>query len=222
MSRMPAITPLLNGQAVNVRLDSTSVTAMFRSSFFSARATVAPAKPPPTTTTCGAACASAGRGNSDAAAADASTLRRVMAVMIALSLLLRPPGGDRLDLLVGESLGNLVHDGGLDLAGAERPHLPDDVRGIAAGKRRHRAVDARRGRMAAAARRRAGRRLGSHRRRDHRPHEYGNEAIHGRTPLHGGSGSADRRRSVLFTPSGCCAPTAGTCGGAFRSPQRWR
>src|SRR5215470_17837665 len=177
MSRMPAITPLLNGQAVNVRLDSTSVTAMFRSSFFSARATVAPAKPPPTTTTCGAACASAGRGNSDAAAADASTLRRVMAVMIALSLLLRPPGGDRLDLLVGESLGDLVHDGGLDLAGAERLHLPEEVRGVAAGERRHRRVHAGIGWMTAAARGRAGRRVGRRRGRsqNHRPDEHGNK-----------------------------------------------
>src|SRR5262245_33231163 len=151
MSRKPAITLLLNGQAVNVRFDSTSVTAICRSSFFNARATVAPAKPPPTTTTCGAACASAGRGNSDAAAADASTLRRVMAVMIEPSLLLRIPGGDRLDLLVGESLGDLVHDGGLDLAGTERLHLPDDIRGIAARQRRHRAVHARRSSVAAAA-----------------------------------------------------------------------
>src|SRR5262245_36714363 len=95
MSRSPAITPLLNGQAVNTRFDSTSVTAVRGSSLFSVRAAVAPANPPPTTTTCGAACASAGRGNSDAAAAEARTWRRVMAVMLAPSLLLRIPGGDR-------------------------------------------------------------------------------------------------------------------------------
>src|SRR5262245_66651864 len=117
MVRRPAITPLLNGQAVNARLDSITVTAIFGSSFFSVRAAVAPAKPPPTTTTCGAAtCARAGRGNSDAAAAETRAWRRVMAVMGDLSLLLRIPCGDRLDLGVGKSLGDLVHDGGLHLA----------------------------------------------------------------------------------------------------------
>src|SRR5499426_718197 len=184
MSRSPAITPLLNGQAVKIRFDSISVTAVRGSSFFSVRAAVAPANPPPTTTTCGAACASAGRGNSDAAAAEARTWRRVMAVMLAPSLLLRIPGGDRLDLLVGEALGDLVHDGGLDLAGAERLHLPEGIRGVAAGKRRHRRVHAGLGRMAAAARGRAGRRVGSSRCRsqNHRPDEHGNKASHGRTP----------------------------------------
>src|SRR5258708_12005917 len=69
---MPASTPLLNGQAVKVRLASTSVTLMRGSSALTARAQEAPAKPPPMTTTRPAApCASAGSGRSavDVAAA---------------------------------------------------------------------------------------------------------------------------------------------------------
>jgi len=64
---MPAMTPLLNGQAMKVRLASTRVTATRGSARLRARAMLAPAKPPPTTTTRGAApWARSGAGSSAA------------------------------------------------------------------------------------------------------------------------------------------------------------
>src|SRR5450631_1875511 len=111
------MTSLLNGQAVEVWFASTRVTAMLGSSRLSIRAQVAPEKPPPTTTTrAGAFCASAGIGSIAAAApavAALRTSRRLWApVMAAPSILLCPiPGGDSLDLVVGEALGDAVHDG---------------------------------------------------------------------------------------------------------------
>jgi hypothetical protein len=71
------MTRLLNGQAVKVSLASTSVTVMRGSSFLTARAALAPAKPPPTTTTRPAApWAIAGIGSSAEAAAAALTKSR--------------------------------------------------------------------------------------------------------------------------------------------------
>src|SRR5262245_24215499 len=108
------MTPLLNGHAVNVRLVSTSVTAMRGSAFLSARAALAPPKPPPTTTTRGAACASAGAAIRPAAVAavDARNSRRLKPVRdMAGLLLLCVPGGDRRDLGVAEALGDAVHHG---------------------------------------------------------------------------------------------------------------
>src|SRR3954447_6136879 len=111
MSRNPAMTSLLNGQAVKVWLASTSVTVRRGLNPLSVRATVAPAKPPPTTTTRPAApCASAGSGNSALAAPAAAVLRtsrRLLRVRVIGSLLLRGvPGSDRLDLVVGKALGD--------------------------------------------------------------------------------------------------------------------
>ena len=72
-SRRPAITALLNGQAVKVALGSIRVTAMPGSAFRRARAQLAPAKPPPTTTTRAAApCAKVATGNSAAEAVTAT------------------------------------------------------------------------------------------------------------------------------------------------------
>jgi hypothetical protein len=51
MSRRPAITALLNGQEMNWRLGSTSVTSMAASARRMYFAQVAPPKPPPMTTT---------------------------------------------------------------------------------------------------------------------------------------------------------------------------
>src|SRR5258708_8447767 len=124
MSRSPAMTSLLNGHAVKVWFASTRVTAMRGSSRLSIRAQVAPAKPPPTTTTRPPAfCASAGIGSiADAAPAVAAfrTSRRLWApVMVAPLILLGAiPGGDGLDLVVGETLGDAVHDGAGALASA--------------------------------------------------------------------------------------------------------
>src|SRR5580704_13282825 len=116
MSRRPAMTSLLKGQAVKVWFGSTRVTAMRGSSRLSARAQVAPAKPPPTTTTRPPAfCASAGIGISAVAAAAAvlRTSRRLgVPVMVAPSILLRTvPIRDGLDLVVGEALGDAGHHG---------------------------------------------------------------------------------------------------------------
>src|SRR5712692_5156479 len=114
MSLRPASTPLLNGQAVKVWLVSTSVTVMRGSSRLSVRAAVAPAKPPPTTTTRPAApCARAGMGNNAAAAPAAlRNSRRLLRVLVMASILLRGvPGGDGLDLVVGEAPGDAAHYG---------------------------------------------------------------------------------------------------------------
>src|SRR5215216_5167759 len=175
------MTPLLNGQAVNARLASTSVTGMRRSSCLSARATLAPAKPPPTTTTCGSACAMAGRGISAAdaatAAEEARRSRRVirLPVIAGPSTLRRIPGRDGLDLGVGKPFGDLVHHGRLTFAGTERLHLRREFPGVAPGEPRHRRVHAGICRMTAGARRRARRCLGGHRRRerDRRKTEHG-------------------------------------------------
>jgi len=96
------ITALLNGQAVNVAFASTSVTAMRGSAWRRARAQLAPAKPPPTTTTRAAAPGRrwTGKGAAEAVAATRASKTRGGST----SLLRGVPGGDRLDLLVGEAL----------------------------------------------------------------------------------------------------------------------
>src|SRR5580658_2365440 len=116
MSRSPAMTSLLNGQAVKVRLASTRVTAMRGSSRLIARAQVAPAKPPPTTTTRPPPfCATAGIGRMTAVAPAAPTLRTSrrlnVPVMVGLILLRPIPVRNGSDFVVGEALGNAVHDG---------------------------------------------------------------------------------------------------------------
>src|SRR5712691_3095604 len=151
------MTPLLNGQAVKVAFASTSVTAMRGSMRLMKRAQVAPPKPPPTTTTRpGAPCAIAGSGSMAAEAPAAAVLRKsrrlVCLVMIGLpcSILLRAvPGGDGLDLILGEPLGDAVHDGRGELPRLERQHRGGDVRGIAADEPRHRGVHFLRRRVAA-------------------------------------------------------------------------
>ena len=70
MSRWPAITSLLNGQAVKVALGSTSTTSMRGSERRRKRAAVAPPKPPPITTTRGAVWARAMKGVQSRAAVD--------------------------------------------------------------------------------------------------------------------------------------------------------
>src|SRR5215831_10639207 len=124
MSRRPAMTSLLNGQAVKVEDASTSVTLIRGSSRLSARAQVAPAKPPPTTRTRPLAFwASPGRGNSAAEAPAAAVLmksRRLLRLSIMTSILLRRvPGRDGPDLVIGEAFGDAVHYGCGPLARAE-------------------------------------------------------------------------------------------------------
>src|SRR5262245_55219016 len=153
------MTRLLNGQAVKVRLASTSVTLMRASSALSARAQLAPANPPPITTTRPAApCASAGIGNrAAAAAADFMTSRRVSrrakrldCVMTSL-LQCREVGRNGLGLVVGEALGDAIHHGRGPLAGAELGHRGGDLRRVAPVETRHRRRNAGSRRMAAAA-----------------------------------------------------------------------
>src|SRR2546421_10235683 len=162
---MPAMTSLLNGQAVKVWLASISVTTARGSSFLRARAQVAPASPPPTTTTRGPApCAIAGIGMSAAEMPAAAALRNsrrlvrlvVMRVPMASILLRCKPGGDRLDFVLGEAFGDAVHDRRRPLAGAEVGHGGDDLPRIAADQARHGGIDARPRRMAAGARGGAG------------------------------------------------------------------
>src|SRR5262245_8528611 len=156
---MPAMTRLLNGQAMKVRLASTSVTLMRASSALSARAQLAPANPPPITTTRPAApCASAGIGNkAAAAAADVITSRRVsrravrlVCVMTSI-LLCREIGRDGLGLVVVETFGDAIHHGGGPLAGAELGHRGCDLCGVLPVETRHRGCNARCRRMAAGA-----------------------------------------------------------------------
>ena len=77
MSRDPAITSLLNGQAVKSALASISVTSIRGSARCTNRAAVAPPKPPPITTTRVAVCARAMNGAARRAVAVARRLRRV-------------------------------------------------------------------------------------------------------------------------------------------------
>src|SRR5947209_18072968 len=157
---MPAMTSLLNGQAVKVWLASISVTTARAANSLSARAQLAPATPPPTTTTrTPAPCAIAGIGMSAAEAPAAAALRNsrrlvrlvMMCVPMASILLRCKPGGDRLDFVLGEAFGDAVHDRRRPLAGAEVGHCGDDLRRIAADQPRYRGVDARPHRMAAGA-----------------------------------------------------------------------
>src|SRR6516165_1496360 len=70
----------------------------------------------------------------------------------AASLTLRAiPGCDRLDLVIGEALGDAVHHGRGACPAAERLHGCDDRGGVFARKPRHRRVDAGLRRMAAGA-----------------------------------------------------------------------
>src|SRR6478609_6173245 len=128
------MTLLLNGQAVKVLFGSTSVTCNFGSIAFSARAQLAPPKPPPITTTRAAACAKAGSGNASAAAVAAPALlnsRRLIGwFMLRLSLLCREPRRNRAQLVVGEALGDAVHDRGGKRAVAKSGHRGHDLIGV--------------------------------------------------------------------------------------------
>src|SRR6202043_2431138 len=130
----PAITLLLNGQAVKTALGSTSVTASRGSRRFKARAQVAPAKPPPITITLPAApCASAGRNGPAAQAAIAAPARKrrrasLPSVIAAGSWLLPGiPFGDRRGFALSEALGDAVHHRCRALAGAKISHRSDDL-----------------------------------------------------------------------------------------------
>src|SRR5271165_3802639 len=110
MLRRPAITALLNGQAVKIGLGSMSVTSNRGSARRNARAHVAPANPPPRMTMRAFACAKDGFGNSaTAAAAPLRNARRVAPITAEPSMLFSHPGGDRPDLVVGEALRNASH-----------------------------------------------------------------------------------------------------------------
>ena len=153
------------------RLASTSVTVMRGSSRFSARAQVAPAKPPPTTTTRPPAPARAPAS----AAAQRRPQRAVLqecrggcdascwSCGVPQSFCARVPGGDRLDLVVGEALGDAVHDGRRPLARCGRPPSRcDDLAPDRGRSRRGTGVSTpARGRMTAGA--------GGSARRGHRP-----------------------------------------------------
>src|SRR5262249_1000362 len=166
------MTPLLNGQAMNVGFASTSVTVMRGSMRLMKRAQVAPAKPPPMTAARepvpGGIAGSGSRAAVAPAAAVLRNSRRFFAVMIGLpsSILLRAvPGGDGFDLVVRETLGEEMHHGRRRLPRLERLHGGDDVRRVAADEPRHRGLDRSRRGMAAGTRQRAGRGIGRTRRR---------------------------------------------------------
>src|SRR6516162_3954351 len=84
------MTPLLNGQAMNVRVTSNKVTLIRGSIRLRKRAQVVPAKPPPTTTTLPPApWAMAGSGSNEAEAPAAATLRKSRRVGCALVIMVR-------------------------------------------------------------------------------------------------------------------------------------
>src|ERR1700730_16266375 len=156
MSRRPAITALLKGHAVKVGLCSTRVTSNRGSARRSARAQMAPPNPPPMTMMRALACDRHGFGSSTiAATALLRRARRVALITAGLSMPLRHPGSDRLDLVVGEALRNSSHNRRRALARAERQHRRDDFLGILPAQRRHLYVRRSARRMAP----RAGRRL---------------------------------------------------------------
>src|ERR1700757_1877271 len=82
MPRKPAMTSLLNGQAVNVRFGSTSVTCSLGLIFRNARAQAAPPKPPPITTMRAADCARDGEGKANDAAVAAMPRTTFLRVVI--------------------------------------------------------------------------------------------------------------------------------------------
>src|SRR5262245_61389581 len=149
------------------------------SSWRSARAQLAPANPPPTTTTRGGApWASAGIGNTaaDAVAVAPSARNRRRVMFTATPSLLRgKPGGQGLDLVVGEPLGDPVHDGAGALAGAEVLHGAHDRRAVLSGQTRNGGRHLGGGRMASGARHGPRRRLGGgdHGRRDREERDRG-------------------------------------------------
>ena len=116
---------------MNVGFVSTNVTWIFGSKRLSCRAQVAPAKPPPMTTTRAVPCAIAGAQTSAAeapAATDADKLpsidlpatHGVDADLLPLRLV---PFRDGLDLGVGITLGNPIHNGRVALTRSECSHL---------------------------------------------------------------------------------------------------
>src|SRR5579859_7186046 len=123
MSRRPAITSLLIGQAAKIAFGSTRVTLSRGSVRLRKRAAVAPAKPPPTTTMRGGApWATNGRGNSEAPApAIAVTICRRLrrGRVMAASALRAVPGRNGLQLVIREALGDAIHHGRRSLAAAE-------------------------------------------------------------------------------------------------------
>src|SRR5262245_58407433 len=156
------MTPLLNGQAVNVEFASTSVTVMRGSMRLMKRAQVAPAKAPPMTTARPPApCAMAGSGSRAALAPAGAVLRssrRFFAVLIARpssSCVRAVPGGEGSDLVVGGSLGDAMQHGRRQLPRLRRLHRGGEGGGIAADEPRHRGLDRSRRGMAAGARERA-------------------------------------------------------------------
>ena len=91
MSRKPAITSLLNGHAVKVRLASTSVTCSLGLILRKARAQLAPPNPPPTTTMRAADCAWDGEGKANDAAAVAIPRTTFLRVVIGRSAFMATP-----------------------------------------------------------------------------------------------------------------------------------
>src|SRR5687768_10545755 len=122
---------------MNAGSRSTSTTSTDESHMRRYFAAVAPPKPPPITTT--RALEGAALPAQPAREAAAAALRKSLRFISASLFLLRgEPGRQRIDLRVGITLGDLVHDGRRPLAVAERPHLVSDVLARQSGERNHR------------------------------------------------------------------------------------
>src|SRR6266478_8601485 len=130
MSRTPAITELLNGQAVKLGFASTSVTSNRGSARCSARAQVAPPNPPPRRTMRALACARVGPASNaaeTAATPPRRNVRRVSRITVCTSMLRCEPSCDLPDFVVGKPFGDAAHHGCRTLAGAEFLHHSDDL-----------------------------------------------------------------------------------------------
>src|SRR5688572_13509167 len=133
----PPSTRLEMGQEVNWASRSTRITSIEGSHMRMYFAAVAPPKPPPITTT--RALEGAALPAQPVREAAAATLRKSLRFISASLFLLRgEPGRQRVDLRVGITLGDLVHDGRRPLAVAERAHLVGDVLARQSGERNHR------------------------------------------------------------------------------------
>src|SRR5262249_47600452 len=139
MSRSPAITELLNGQAVKTGFGSTSVTSKRESARRNTRAQVAPPNPPPSTTIRGFACATEGAASPAAAptAAPVRNARRVVQITAWRLLLLRQPRRDRPDLVIRKALRDASHNRRWAFSRAKRLHGRCQLCRIAAADRRN-------------------------------------------------------------------------------------
>src|SRR6516162_4926625 len=213
MSRSPAMTALLNGQAVNVGLGSTRVISNPASARCSARAHPAPPKPPPRITIRGLVWAIAGVTSS--AAPPIKNALRVVRTTGRSSMLPAQPSGNRPDLVAGKAFRYPPHHRRRALAGAKGLHRRDDLGRIAAADRWHLGFWRGGRRVAARTLCRPWRRLGRRRRRSEECEYERQKRPHARFRSWPFSGS---ERTRLPVAAKIALHSAGARGGTAGSP----